>query len=470
MCNSLRTRQWLCARSGWGLSLIWGMLAGLESDAARLNRDVNPDKELMITDVSVVNDRRRVHEPCDTQAGDPLYVWDFGNQMANLAALSGASDASVFTEQIFQTLEEVQTINGFTVPSRNDSEQNEGVDAKMLDKWRSDSGGGPLDLALAPFRLDAISFRLDLRQRDRQGRVKNAGEGRFVYGFVQRASQFCHDDNEMRSPQFATFIVECKLPATTDAEVLAWANAVHRLGESEIDYNRALEDLTRQFMAGCMTPDSENSGQLRMNEQTFSDSHSYYHEDTGIIERIEDFWQFREWKMSEGRMVLSTVKQTPDLSLNNSELLASFINDNAALIREQKHNVPLRYDGQAFRGGDARNSTQREEELGEVKYLIPPWNASIKEDDPPQLRELFALNTCNGCHHLETGTAFMHVPTRRYDRPTQLSGFLTGITVPDPVDPSISRSFNDLARRAEDLRALIESGGELPPPLSARPH
>ncbi len=64
----------------------------------------------------------------------------------------------------------------------------------------------------------------------------------------------------------------------------------------------------------------------------------------------------------------------------------------------------------------------------------------------------------------------MHVPSRRYDRPTQLSGFLTGITVPDPVDPSISRSFNDLARRAEDLRALIESGGALAPALSARPH
>lgn len=64
----------------------------------------------------------------------------------------------------------------------------------------------------------------------------------------------------------------------------------------------------------------------------------------------------------------------------------------------------------------------------------------------------FALNTCSGCHLVETHTHFAHVD---YDsppgQPALLSGFLTGLSVPDARNPAIPRHFNDLARRAVDL-------------------
>jgi len=54
-----------------------------------------------------------------------------------------------------------------------------------------------------------------------------------------------------------------------------------------------------------------------------------------------------------------------------------------------------------------------------------------------------------------------------------LAGFLTGIEVEDPVVPGESRSFNDIERRVEDLKTLLEhirrNGNVRPPRKSHRP-
>jgi hypothetical protein len=71
---------------------------------------------------------------------------------------------------------------------------------------------------------------------------------------------------------------------------------------------------------------------------------------------------------------------------------------------------------------------------------------------------MFSLQTCNGCHARETNTGFTHVNPAAFGASTAgLSGFLTGISVPDPSDPSPTRNFNDLQRRAADLDALLNS-------------
>ena len=53
---------------------------------------------------------------------------------------------------------------------------------------------------------------------------------------------------------------------------------------------------------------------------------------------------------------------------------------------------------------------------------------------------------------METGTPFAHLDYNSIPGlPAQLSGFLTGISIPDPRNPAVMRNFNDLARRAADL-------------------
>ena len=70
------------------------------------------------------------------------------------------------------------------------------------------------------------------------------------------------------------------------------------------------------------------------------------------------------------------------------------------------------------------------------------------------IRFNFSVNTCSGCHQSETGAPFLHVSNRGQNNETQLSGFLVGGEISDPVsgDP---REFNDLERRMLDLCNLV---------------
>lgn len=86
------------------------------------------------------------------------------------------------------------------------------------------------------------------------------------------------------------------------------------------------------------------------------------------------------------------------------------------------------------------------------------WKASgIRNNDA---RQKFSVNTCNGCHNLaETGTGAVHM-FRRKMRATKaapaalVSGFLSGISLPDPAS-GVRRTFPDLARRSAKLAAMV---------------
>lgn len=82
----------------------------------------------------------------------------------------------------------------------------------------------------------------------------------------------------------------------------------------------------------------------------------------------------------------------------------------------------------------------------------PVWKASNVRDNAT--RHAFALNTCNGCHGLETQTAFLHINPREPGVPSVLSLFMRGGSAPDPVTGEV-RAFNDLERRAADFAAVI---------------
>lgn len=70
-------------------------------------------------------------------------------------------------------------------------------------------------------------------------------------------------------------------------------------------------------------------------------------------------------------------------------------------------------------------------------------------------RHNFSLAACAGCHAGETETNFVHVDNRTPGGPgaaALLSGFLTGIDVPDPEGAPVTRHFHDLSRRQRRQR------------------
>ena len=141
----------------------------------------------------------------------------------------------------------------------------------------------------------------------------------------------------------------------------------------------------------------------------------------------------------------TTTKQTPIAAHNNAPATTNFVNANLAAIMNGTYVVPLQFPaGTPFLSGNAP---------------IPPnfWrgNPPIANNDA---RSLFSLGTCNGCHFGETNTPFVHInPASPIGAPAALSGFLTGITMPDPVVPATPRTYNDLLNRKNKLNALASS-------------
>jgi len=340
-------------------------------------------------------------------------VWTFKHLMEAIAPTP--ADAPAMVESVMTSMLSPQTINGFTVAVRPGMQS-------VMNAWPR-TPGGALDLARAPLRLQAIVNRFDLRDLANG----DAGEGRFVFAF--------NDPSNPSFPLQATAIFEYKLPAATDADVLDWAQSFHGLGAMQFGegYNAALQTITERFAGRDARPSGVNGSALnafRTNEITFSTN--------GI-------WELREFHLSAttGRLETSPLALTPDLSFNNSPALVSFINANEAAIIAEHHVVPEQLNGQPFQGGAVFNNL--------TTWFAPGTN--------PEARFHFALNTCNGCHaSQETNVGFLQIIPRSAGNAAQLSGFLSGTTVPDPVT-RLPRTFNDLGRRNTDLRNIVCTEG-----------
>jgi len=339
-------------------------------------------------------------------------VWSFGYLMRQMAATPEAAPA--MTLKLLQHWLTNQTVNGFTVQARPAMQQ------QLIDIWPK-TPNGELDLDQSPLTLQAIVNRIDTRNLA-EG---SAGEGRFVYG-VNGGFNF----------QNFTVIVEYNLVAKTQADVIDWANRWHALGALPFpseEYNAALEAVTRRFTDHGASPSSPNGSalvELRTNEIALSFQ-----------------WELRAFALSPSTGLLeeTTVKETPDLSFNNTPTFADFVNQNAAAIIGEvpggdSHTVPLQFAGSKFMGGSVFNNQVQ-------------WNGPGIKD--PEARFHASLNTCNGCHSPESGTFnFLMVTPRFPGSEAQLSPFLTGTTVVDPFSGQ-TRTLKDLSRRKTDLTALV---------------
>src|SRR5262249_44820836 len=118
---------------------------------------VRPNRELFVTDVSVVEDPIRTSfagTPSDPRSG----AWTFGRLLERAAR--SPEDASALAERLFATWRTDQSINGFTARARP------AIDPFLFGPWARRQDGA-LDLAKAPLRLLGIVNRMDLRKRGR---------------------------------------------------------------------------------------------------------------------------------------------------------------------------------------------------------------------------------------------------------------------------------------------------------------
>jgi hypothetical protein len=388
------------------------------------------ERSLIIRDTDVLTDPLRTFNPC-TKTGNPNGVWTFGHLMTQMANRPATGiHPSKFVRAWLSEWETTQTVNTFPIPPRL------AIVPRIIAPWEQLSGGPKLDLTKAPFRLLAIVNRVDLRQNLIYG-GGSAGEARFVFGAVD-LTQSC-------APLPFTVIFEYGITKKSCSDLRGWAKLwydLRALPPSDPLYRSKLEAITQQFvMAGAdpsQVPNQNALNQLRTNERA-----------------IGAPWELREFGLesggtSPGLLNSVTVKQEPDMNFNNTLTLAKWVNANAASIVADQHVVPEQLpSGKPFLGSRAPIPNDN------VGFF---WGRGA--DMPtPNSRAHFSLNTCSGCHTGETGTTFTHIDPVS-GSPPNLSGFLTGINVPDP-DPSDAdnsvRHFDDLLRRAIGLDALVNN-------------
>jgi hypothetical protein len=409
-------------------------------------------QSLFITDAAVVQDAARTYDPCTGQ-GNPDGRWTFKHLMTEMAQGSGHSPEE-FTRRWLETWLAPQTINGDLVDARP------AMASEVIQPWLQASGGERLNLDIAPFRLLAIVNRVDLRRTATSAGGYNggggtqpvdAGELRFVFGVVTPPGW---SNNRTCELQRFTTILEYGVPREGCFEARDWARSwtqLNQFGGFTAGYLAHLEGLTESVVRSGAAPDKGNQSainQIRTNEIAL-----------GLV------WEMREFTLTDephgdipvnGLLRPHTVAQTPDDAVHaptpnplvdlfvQSEVIPTVPNSvdlstSPPQDCSSQHALPLTYDGLDFRGGNA------------LVEPSPFWRANVNGSDADVCgRHQFSLQTCQGCHRCDTATSFTHVdPTSGI--PAQLSGFLTGVTVPDTQFDTPSWHFADLARRFEDL-------------------
>lgn len=277
---------------------------------------VTPEKELLITDLRVIEDSVRTNP----ENGDEA-VWSFRYLMENMA---GENDPSEFTLKWLEQWESDQIINGQTSPARP------GIRHVLIDPWLAASGGERLDLNQAPFKLLAIVNRLDLRDHDRIS-VNTAGEGRFVLGVLNEEGAPL-PPVAGKAPGGFIVIFEYELVADKMRELDKWAQKWHNLGRYSLGserYKENLEKITRNFTDAGKAPKKVNQNsinQIRTNEFSFGPN-----------------WELREFilDMETGLLKQHTVAQTPDTLLTNDTMeFAQLINDHENDLIEGNFSLP----------------------------------------------------------------------------------------------------------------------------------
>jgi len=393
-----------------GALLAPGALAGCSSTsdnntstASDCPIEVVANKELVIVEPSVIDDVR-----AKNATNGP---WSFRHAIEAMAP-AGREPGEMVEAWLSEWVTK-RTFNGYTLDAEADLRANE-MRIRVVCPWlqRSPENGcdatcgqckeRKLDVAKAPFRLLAISNRMDLRTA--AGAVGPSGEGRLVFGLARGNG----DDAPVMGAM--TVILEYRLPDSLN--VREWAERWHALGaHSQFDdaYRMDLETLTEKFVARNASPDRPNGSaisQLRSNEV-----------------ELNWIWQMREFRLgNDGAIHIASTKNTPSDSLNASPGLAAWMNANAKAIVANKYEVPE----------------------GMLSASIPATTFSWQVPGVAETtRKAFAQNTCNGCHTSEQVSV---------DTAFHVSPFRSG------MDKLSNHVLSDLPKRAEFAKQALCSG------------
>ncbi|QRN94207.1 hypothetical protein JRI60_34400 [Archangium violaceum] len=435
-------------------------------------------ESVFITSPAVVKNPARTWDPC-TGAGTQGGVWTFAHLMRQLSLGSGMS-AEAFALDWLKLWVNNQTVNGDVVAART------AMFAQVIQPWATASGvtatmtynnstgrndvtlSGPLNLNIAPFRLLAIVNRLDLGGTTRgpstyggsTGSVpSDAGELRFIFGVVQPNPWGAGSEATCGAKPF-TVIFEYGVPITGCSNVAAWAREWTKLntyGGFTSSYLTQLQTLTQNVVLYGKAPTKGNRSalnQIRTNENALN----------------WRWWEFREFRLSienpslgtdtpaNGPLRMHTVAQTAnDTSFGSGNAVTDQYTMDKVLLGtpagtsnpnncNSSYTVPYSYAGVSFRGGNS---------------LMAPnyWRVNLNNPSNPReicSRHQFSLNSCQGCHKGDTGTAFTHINPQA-GIPAPLSGFLTGggpgstFNVVDPQLGSPTWRYADLEKRFKRL-------------------
>lgn len=403
--------------------------------------------ELMITDVSVVDDPCRTTWAGSCVGGGTQGIWTFGALMIRMA---GTGSPQVLVGEWLHQWEIPIVVNGFPVPPRP------GIRPLVIDPWVVASGCAPgspitgprackLDLRRAPFRLLAITNRVDLECASYTG--PGDGEARFVFGVLDGSG----------NPLQAAIIFEYKLPPLRGGApytAVDWENDWHplsTLGIGSPAYLATLESILDDVTAVGALPGGPNLGtsigQVRTNEIDFG----------GFP------WKLRETRLIPGSgipggdlLLATTTAETPDDSMNMSPPLDGYLAANAPLLATfQQPPLPP-----GFLGGETS-----------APLVAPPpfWDHTPVSPLAAIERHHFGFNTCNGCHTLETQTPFLHVGVRAAGSPAPLSQLLStptvagagglplfAFTVPDPAPTGAFFRYNEPWRRVCEASRMLQ--------------
>jgi len=518
------------------------------------NTPVVPGAELMIINTNVVEDGSvesqgggqlgRTYDACLSVPGNPLGAWTFRKLWMSVVNTTSVPVAEQALQSFLGNWQSNQTINtNFVVIPRNSSSDPSLGMSGLLQNWPKDPAfnsnctGGHCPSLEAPVRLNAIVNRIDLSGQPSQ---TAGGELRFVFGVtagVGSEGQCFVDKGNGQGPPSVFFNIIFEFHVPSSYTLSQWAAAWDSLPKDNFDYENCPSD-------GCYVPLLESTITDKVVQATSctdpngNPNTCLFHIRTNEFELRDEnlqngnFWEQREFYIQTygppNIIAEKDVAQTPDGSFNTAgqlnsgnqpqcqgnftvvdgnlvpprcsslspATLATYISAFQSEIVETQGTLKVPDDypsGQPFLGGSAFNG------FNNVGLSNGFWNATGISGNEAAARRFFSLNTCQGCHGVETHTQeFQQVMNRRAGNPSFLSAFLLGCVppggggicttsgnpggdscvpgsvaecqlntpgqelVPDPSGLShTGYAFGDIARRMVNLQTILSPSNEL---------